>query len=93
MQSDPCWALTDDVTETDSDEFLNRRAIKLLIEVDFIAKTERKQMHEESHELLLAHKIALITLAEDFVDNVLDDGALRREKEFVGDFRSPHFDG
>jgi hypothetical protein len=81
------------VAQADSDEFLDGSAIKLLVEVVLIAEAQREQVNQESHKLLFANKVAFVALAEDLVDDVLDDGALWREQEFVADLRRPHFDG
>lgn len=81
---------TDDVTQADPDELLDGLSIEFLCEVDFVFELQRQQVHQERHKLLLAHKVALVALAENFVNDVLDDGGLRREKKLVVDLGSPH---
>lgn len=69
--------------QTDADEFLNGLAIKLFIKVNFILELQRQQMHKKSYKLLFDNKVSLVAFAKNLVDDVLDDGSLRCEKELV----------
>lgn len=85
-----CSLLTNDEPQTNANELLDGAAIKLFIKIDFIVKLQRHQMHEESDKLLLRHKVSLIALTQNLIDDVLDDGSLWCEQEFIVNFRSPH---
>lgn len=80
------FELTNDVLQADPDQPLDRIAIKLLVEVHFVLELKRQQMHQESHKSFLTNEISLVAFAENLVNNVLDDGSLRRKKKLVVGF-------
>lgn len=82
--------LTNDVTHADADELFDGLPVESLAEVGLVFETQRQQVHQERHEPLLAQEVALVALAKDLVDDVLDDGRLRRQQELVRYLRRPH---
>lgn len=85
-----CSVLTNDESHANANELFDSIAVKLFVKIDFIVKLQRHQMHQESDKLLLRYKVSLIAFTNNLIDDVLDDGSLWCEQEFIVNFRSPH---